>query len=266
VQWSTGTVERDGERIYYELTEPDGAARGTVVLGHGAGGSHAAWFQQVLAFGSAGFRVVTWDTRGFGNSTCRSESLSTVASVGDLAAVLDATGVERAHVVGQSMGGWWATGFALAHPDRSDSLVLANTVGGIWTDALRAHFRTLLAPASAGPTQLGQHSAVGPQLATRDLALSFLYQQLNTFHEPPMTAVIGAITGTSHTVESVAALDVPKLWITTTHDQLFPAALVAETAAEVGARCEVIADAGHSPYFERADAWNDVVLAFLTDG
>lgn len=265
MEWSTGTVARDGERIYFELTEPDVVPAATVVLGHGAGGSHAVWFQQVPALARAGLRVVTWDTRGFGNSTCRTGELTTEAAVGDLGAVLDAAGVDRAHIVGQSMGGWWAAGFALAQPERTQSLVLANTVGGVWTDALRAHFRTLLAPASAaGPTQLGEHSAVGAQLAERDLALAFLYQQLNTFHSPPMTAMVGAISATTHAVEAVAALPFPKLWITSTHDPLFPAALVREAAAQIGARCEVVADAGHSPYFERADAWNAIVVEFLT--
>ena len=266
VQWTTGTVASGGERIYYEVTEPDGAVRSTVVLGHGAGGSHAAWFQQVPALAAAGHRVVTWDTRGFGNSTFDSGVLTTDVSVGDLAAVLDAAGVRSAHVIGQSMGGWWAAGFALAHPDRTASLVLANTEGGVWTDALTAHFRTLAAPVSGAGSAaiaLGAHTALGPQLGERDLALAFLYQQLNTFHTPPMAAVLGGITGSRHDADAMAALPFPKLWITSTHDQLFPADLIKDAAARAGARCEVIADAGHSPYFERAAAWNDVVLDFI---
>src|SRR5262245_35344553 len=139
VQWRPGRVESDGESIYYEVTGPDGARPDapTVVLGHGAGGSHAAWFQQVPVLASAGYRVVTWDTRGFGCSTCNTDVLDVAASVRDLTAVLDAAGCDRATIVGQSMGGWWASGFAVAQPDRVDALVLANTVGGLWTDALR---------------------------------------------------------------------------------------------------------------------------------
>ena len=67
-RWNAATVESGGESIYYEITGADDAAE-TVVLTHGAGGSHAAWFQQVPALADAGYRVVTWDSRGFGNST-----------------------------------------------------------------------------------------------------------------------------------------------------------------------------------------------------
>ena len=132
--WNTATVESGGETIYYEVTgAPDGDA---VVLTHGAGGSHAAWFQQVPALAEAGYRVITWDSRGFGLSTFTTGVLGTDAAAADMAAVFDAAGVTRAHVVGQSMGGWWVTAFALAHPERVHTLTLSNTVGGLWTDAL----------------------------------------------------------------------------------------------------------------------------------
>src|ERR1700704_4435202 len=132
--WKTATVASGGETIYYEVTGADGAP--AVVLTLGAGGSHAAWFQQVPALADAGYRVVTWDSRGFGRSTYDTGVLGCDAAVADLAAVLDAVGVQRAHLVGQSMGGWWVTAFALAHTSRVLSLTLSNTVGGLWTDAL----------------------------------------------------------------------------------------------------------------------------------
>ncbi len=268
MRWTTGTAASQGESIYFELTLPGRASRGTVVLGHGAGGSHAAWFQQVPALAGAGWRVVTWDTRGFGCSTNGTDALSTDACVADLAAVLDATDTPSAHVVGQSMGGWWAAAFALAHPDRTVSLVLANTVGGIWTNELLGHFAGLGSASTATERELvgqelGRHDAVGQQLAERDLALAFLYQQLNTFHQPPMPAVVRALTGTRHSPETVAALPFAKLWISATHDQLFPAALVEPVAAAIGAHFELIADAGHSPYFECAVEWNARVGSFL---
>ncbi len=114
MRWTTATVRSRGEDIYYEVTEPDHhagsivAGGSTVVLGHGAGGSHAAWFQQVPALAAAGHRVVTWDTPGFGNSTFVTGAFAPEGIVADLVAVLDAVEVDRAHVVGQSMGGWWA--------------------------------------------------------------------------------------------------------------------------------------------------------------
>ena len=66
-RWHTGTVASGGETIYYEEIGESGAP--TILLTHGAGGSHAIWFQQVPALAAAGYRVVTWDCRGFGKST-----------------------------------------------------------------------------------------------------------------------------------------------------------------------------------------------------
>jgi 3-oxoadipate enol-lactonase len=93
--------------------------------------------------------------------------------------------------------------------------------------------------------------------------LAFLYQQLNTFHTPPMAAVATAITTARHDPAALRGLSLPILWITSSDDALFPSELVADAAAQVGARCEVIAGAGHSSYFERPGVWNRVLLEFL---
>jgi len=262
-RWRTAIVASGGEDIYYEVTGEDGAP--VVVLTHGAGGSHASWFQQVPALAEAGYRVVTWDSRGFGRSTFVSGVLGCDASVADLAAVLDAIGAERAHIVGQSMGGWWLTAFTLAHPQRVRSLTLSNTVGGLWTDALLAHFATVLSGAAeaAQESRLGVHPALGVSFVDRDPARAFLYQQLNTFHTPPMAAVAPALRArVAHA--DLDATGVPVLVITGSGDVLFPAPLVLESAAPLTRATTVeIPDAGHSAYFERPDEFNAALGAFL---
>jgi pimeloyl-ACP methyl ester carboxylesterase len=261
--WKTGTVSSGGEQIYYEVIGAEGAP--AVVLTHGAGGSHAAWFQQVPALADAGYRVVTWDSRGFGRSTFDTGVLGCDAAVADLAEVLDAVGVERAHVVGQSMGGWWVTAFALAHPDRVLSLTLSNTVGGLWTDALFRHFASFVAAApGADDSRMGVHSALGTSFVTRDPARAFLYQELNTFHAPPLAAIAGALGGARVEHAALDALGIPTLVITGSDDVLFPAALVRDSAERLTAPTIVeIADAGHSPYFERPDEYNAALLQHL---
>jgi len=263
--WVTGTVASGGETIYYEATGAHDAP--AIVLTHGAGGSHAAWFQQVPALADAGYRVVTWDCRGFGNSTFVSGTFGTDASVADLVAILDVTGVDRAHLVGQSMGGWWVTAFALAQPHRLRTLALSNTVGGLWTDALTQHFANFVATApGADESRLGVHSALSPALVARDPARAFLYQQLNTFHTPPMAAVARALMGAHIDHSALDALGLPILVITGTDDALFPAPLVTDSASRLARATIVeIADAGHSPYFERPDEYNAALLEFLRD-
>ena len=263
--WRTATVESGGETIYYEVTGADDAP--AVVLTHGAGGSHAAWFQQVPPLADAGYRVVTWDSRGFGRSTFATGVLGMDAAVGDLVAVLDAIGSDRVHLVGQSMGGWWATAFALAQPQRLRSLTLSNTVAGLWTDALNEHFMTFVATAAgAAESRLGVHSALAPSFVVRDAARAFLYQQLNTFHDPPMAAVARVLTGARIEHAALDALGIPVLVITGTDDALFPAPLVTDSVSRLtNATVVEIADAGHSPYFERPDEYNAALLRFLAD-
>ena len=122
LEWRRGTVASEGEDIYWEdVTTGDGDDRPVVVLSHGAGGSHAVWYLQVPVLGEH-FRVVTWDSRGFGNSTNRNDAPSPDAAATDLASVLDHLGIDRAHLVGQSMGGWHISAFALALFRQKDRL------------------------------------------------------------------------------------------------------------------------------------------------
>ena len=123
----TGFVEHDGERIYYETAGvPSGPV---VVFTHGMGGNHTIWYQQVAYF--APFcRVITWDQRGFGRSTNLTGSASPRNAAADLAALLQHLDAGGVHVIGQSLGGWASLGFALRHPQRVRSLVLADTIAG----------------------------------------------------------------------------------------------------------------------------------------
>ena len=86
-------------RIFYEQ---HGSGEDLIFL-HGAGGNHLSWWQQVTAF-SPGYRCTVYDARGWGLS--RGEMAVGRFSLGtDLVALMDHLGIERAHVVAQSMGG-----------------------------------------------------------------------------------------------------------------------------------------------------------------
>ncbi len=266
LELAAGSVDNDGETIYYELvTTGADDDRPVVVLSHGAGGSHAIWYQQIPALGRA-FRVLTWDSRGFGNSTNRTDAIGADTAADDLAAVFDALGIEHAHLVGQSLGGWHSAAFAVAHPERALSLILADTVAGLWTPELRAAFADVVATGAltgAGPTVVGAHRALWSGTAERDLAQAFLYQALGSFHTPPMDR-LGPTIEWSISHETIAALGIPVLFVAGSHDELFPAPLLAASSRLVpGADYVEIPAAGHSPYFEQPDAWNDAVSSFL---
>ena len=259
-----GTLDRDGESLYYECAgeanNPD-----VVVLCHGAGGNHAVWFEQVPEL-ALRYRVVTWDHRGFGMSTDRAGLSAPAVATGDLAALLDHLGIESAHLVGQSMGGWTVLGLALAQPNRVRSLVLADSLGGCpvsgWID------RTLVAGRPDSGPMLGIHPAIGPRLHAEDPTRVYLYQLLGGFGRGTgggiAPSVMRGLTETMHERAALARLACPILCVVGSDDAIFPPAWVHAAAAMLpGALVVEIAGAGHSPYFESPAAWNTAVATFL---
>jgi pimeloyl-ACP methyl ester carboxylesterase len=97
-----------------------------VLLLHGFPDSSYLWRNQVPALAGAGMRVIAPDLRGFGESEkpAAVEDYAITRSVADMVAVLDALGVERAHVVGHDFGAALAWAFAAFVPARVDRLVV----------------------------------------------------------------------------------------------------------------------------------------------
>jgi 3-oxoadipate enol-lactonase len=104
-----------------QLYVTDEGAGEPVLLLHGGFMDSTMWdgTAQVLR---AHYRVVRFDLRGYGQSPA---SRSNYSPATDIAAVLDHLGIERAHLVGISMGGGIAIDFAVAHPSRVRTLILA---------------------------------------------------------------------------------------------------------------------------------------------
>ena len=112
----------DGVRLYYEE-----AGTGTpIVFVHEFGGNWQSWELQLRHF-SRRHRCITFAARGYPPSDVPSdvERYSQANAATDILAVLDGAGIDRAHVVGLSMGGFAALHFGLEHPARALSLVVA---------------------------------------------------------------------------------------------------------------------------------------------
>ena len=260
---STGFAKAsDGTRLYFEKCG-NGPA---MVFIHGLGGNHSAWFQQVPFFARS-HTVITVSQRGFAPSGGDPDRYDVDVLVADLLAVMDAAGVKRAVIVGQSMGGWTALGAALRAPDRVSSLVLADTLGGISDGRIAAHMQKVTAAAERLRSQappLGVHPALSPDFSRNRPDLAYLYQTMATFGSPRPDVISKQLAAARVSAGDVKRLRIPVLFIVGSGDTLFPPDLVRRGAAFVR-RVQVseIASAGHSAYYENPQLWNLVVARFL---
>jgi pimeloyl-ACP methyl ester carboxylesterase len=106
-----------GVSLYYELTGPED---GPVVLQLGGGlfGRHNFGLVND-GFRERGFRLLSFDARGYGASSCPREAYTIEGWAADAAALLDAVGLDRALVHGTSMGGMIAIAFTAQYPERT---------------------------------------------------------------------------------------------------------------------------------------------------
>jgi len=119
-----------GARIYYEET-----GKGTPLLFiHEFSGDHRSWDDQMRHFGR-GWRCIAWDARGYTPSDCPQDETQYGQDFfnRDAIAVLDAADIQRAHVVGLSMGGYTALMLAAKFPER----VISCTAAGAGSGALK---------------------------------------------------------------------------------------------------------------------------------
>ncbi|MEO6749765.1 MAG: alpha/beta hydrolase [Casimicrobiaceae bacterium] len=127
----------DAVRLHYEE-----AGSGTpIVFVHEFGGNHRSWEPQMRHF-ARGHRCITFAARGYPPSDvpADADAYSQLRAVRDIVAVMDAANVERAHVVGLSMGGFAALHLGLEFPQRALSLVVAGAGYGA-EKQFEAYFR-----------------------------------------------------------------------------------------------------------------------------
>jgi pimeloyl-ACP methyl ester carboxylesterase len=153
----------DGVRLHVEVSG-DGPP---LVFIHEFAGDHRSWEPQVDAFAER-YRCIVYAARGFPPSDVPSDlaAYSQEHAVSDAVAVLDDLGVDRAHVVGLSMGGFAALHLGLRHPERALSLVVGGTGYGAAPEARDQFRRECQAIAdsirSEGTAAFAERYAVGP--------------------------------------------------------------------------------------------------------
>jgi pimeloyl-ACP methyl ester carboxylesterase len=261
-------VQVNGTRLFYQETGAPAAP--PLVLIMGWGGDHTAWALQAPAFAAA-HRVIAVDNRAAGQSDVPPAPYTIAGMAEDVAGLLDALGIHRAHICGASMGGMIAQELALRHPDRVRTLGLHCTTAGI--DAYsRFLLDTLIAVKARGDRE-EYVRAVMPWILCRktmverpefirfwiDRALAYPYpigleglsRQADAIRDHATAARLGEIR-------------VPTLITTGSEDILVPPVSSHDLHARIpGSELTTIQDAGHLHFIEQADRFNALYLEFL---
>ena len=253
---SSGYVSSDGEDIYFERT----GEGPPVVLCHGLGGNHAIWWRQIETLAAA-HDVITWDQRGFGNSTARTGEIGFPAARRDLHAILEHLGLDALSLVGQSMGGWTALGYAQAHPKRIRSLILSATLAG----ANRKNVDVLIKEeASRNRMHRRQHPVLSAEFCGKYPNLGVLYHQISGFRSGPDSAgVLKKMAEDRLDLLALEKFSVPTLVLMAARDEFCPPEAMWDVVERLPhGRLRVI-PGNHSVYYEDPATWNDAVLSFL---
>jgi pimeloyl-ACP methyl ester carboxylesterase len=256
----------DGVRIAYETR----GAGPPVLLVHGLGYDHHGWgpLPPLLA---DDFRLVLVDNRGVGESDAPEGPYTVVELAGDAVAVLDAAGIERANVVGVSLGGFVAQELAIAHPGRVDRLVLLSTSpGGPNQYPMPAEtvesFRAYMRLEREAAIRQGVENSLGDRAVRERPDLVDEVYAYRLERAPPLEPWQAQLHAGAEfdAFDRIPAIAVPTLALTGGADVVIDprnSELLAERIP--GARVEVVPERGHLLYWEEPELVASIVREFL---
>jgi pimeloyl-ACP methyl ester carboxylesterase len=263
-------VEIGGRRLAYEEVAPDDP-QGTVLLLCGIGSKRQGWYKQLPVLGRR-FRTLALDYRDVGDSDPAAEQYTILDLADDAYGLAHALGIDRASLIGISMGGFIALELALSHPEFVDRLILVVTSAGGTThvptspDVMRALMPT------GGEFETGEGArrvcslVAGPGFAERhpEAIEEFVeIAQHNPMHVEAYLRQLNACRA-HDVVERLSEISAPTLVI---HGDADPLVLIENgrhLAANIpGATLVVYEGVGHIPEVECFERFNDDLVSFL---
>ncbi|NTV37945.1 MAG: alpha/beta fold hydrolase [Anaerolineales bacterium] len=257
-------IRVNGTELYYELHGPEDAD--VVVLSNGVLMSTASWGLQTPVLAKHQ-RVLLYDCRGMWRSEHPKGPYTMELHADDLAGLLEALHIERAHIAGISYGAEVSMAFALKYPQRTKSLFLASAVSAS-EPVLRGLIATWRAAVQAGDAQrlfdtsfmlnfsdayIAANRAAIEGAASRytKLDMHAVLELLDCFDRMDLTRELHAITA-------------PTLVLVGEEDMLKPRKYSEIIAAEIrGADLVVVPGAGHAVCLEKPALFNAILLGFL---
>jgi pimeloyl-ACP methyl ester carboxylesterase len=231
--------------IKYQDSGGEGSGFGSpVVFLHAGSGTTAMWENQVPAFTNVGYRFIAYDRPGDG------------VAVDDLELIAQKLGLDRFHLIGTAAGGIVAVDYALSHPQRLRSLVVANSIVGIQDEDYVAMSRRLRPSPefNALPTEVRE---LGPSYRAANPEGTKRWSELARH-------VASQPTKNKITWAALQTISIPTLLMTGDADLYTPPSVLRMLAARFP-NCEsvVIPECGHSAFWEQPETFNRTVLDFL---
>jgi 2-hydroxy-6-oxonona-2,4-dienedioate hydrolase len=257
---------------YAEAGNP--SADEAVLFVPGTGGHLEAFIRNLLQHGET-YRTIALDMIGHGYTDKPDHDYEIRHYVRHLLDFIDALGLKRVHIHGESLGGWIAAQFAIDHPERVATLTL-NTAGGLNTDPAvmqRVYTVTMKAVAEASPATVRarlEWLMNDPARVTDDL----VELRLAIYTQPGFVRAMEHILCLQNmeirmrnvlTERSLSKIKAPTLVIWTDHDPTAPIEIGERFCSAIpnAERLVVMHDCAHWPQWEKADEFNALHLSFL---
>ncbi|MFM1966100.1 MAG: hypothetical protein RL134_1825 [Actinomycetota bacterium] len=247
---------------------------GTVLLIHGSGPGVSAWANWRLTIPalSPHFRVIAPDVVGFGFTERSATSYDLDTWTAHVVGVLDALGIDRAHVVGNSFGGSLALALAIHHPDRVRRLGLMGAVGldfpitpgldAVWgyqpsvesMAELLSIFTATPAPGLQQLAELRYQASIRPGV----------HEAYASMFPAPRQRWVQAL---AHAESEVASIDAPTMIFHGREDRVIPLSTSLRLFELIpDAQLHLFGQCGHWTQIEHAEEFNRILRDFLLDG
>jgi pimeloyl-ACP methyl ester carboxylesterase len=230
-----------------------------LVLLHAAGFSSTAWFANVAAL-SAGFRLYAVDVIGDAGRSVANRVMDKRSDyAGWLSEVLDGLGIDRAHLLGHSYGGWLTINMALAHPERLHKIVLLAPAASLRPFSLLAQLGLRLAELHIRPPAKSTLQVSAYRGAV--LEETFVHHmEMVSRHCVPST-----MFPTVYTDKELGQVSAPTLLLIGDGERIYrPSSAIARAARLMPQlTAEIVPQAGHLLTMEQPEIVNARVLRFL---
>jgi 3-oxoadipate enol-lactonase len=252
--------------IAYDLVGAEDAP--VVCMTHSLASDGGMWTEQVPPLLAAGFRVLRIDMRGHGGSDAVAGDYTMSQLAGDVAAVLDALGMQKVHFIGLSIGGMFGQAFALEHGGRLASAMWCDTLpcspqgaAEVWQQRVDTVRKAgSLAPLADVTIERWLTEAVQKQRPGR-------WKQIrDTIVGTTAAGYLGCVAAIRNYdfVARLPSVKVPVLVVCGADDQGTPPGENKRIASLVpGARYEEMAGARHFPNVEHPEVFNRIMMGWL---